>query len=322
MPVSTENKNTLEKENKIFFYVPMEKSYMDLANENIQKAKSGNKVDPKGWKIGGYASSADEDLDGESIDPKGIDLSYMLKYGLFNSDHQKGPEHIVGVIEEAYVDDKGLYVKGYLLQGVPEAEAIYRLMQTLAIGGHDRKMGFSIEGKVLEQIGGRITKCWGKAVAITMSPVNTKTYAEILKSIHSNNLESLRESSDVIKSEEIPLEEVKEHTNTDKGQFEKIISLAEEITKEAKRLIEEDTEEFGKGLVAGNNAGPAESMTGGDALRAQDLDNKPKVTTNAEDEDSKLVEYTMKKGVIDDIETARKVVKYARLLKGQGKLPE
>jgi hypothetical protein len=302
------------KEEGFYFFVPMEKSYIE------ETLKSNKSNDPKGWKIGGYASSADTDLDGESIDPYGIDTSYFLKQGWFNSDHQKGAEHKVGIPTEAFVDSRGLYVRGYLLKDVIEAQGIYQLMKALASGAHDRKVGFSVEGKVIEQQGGRILKCWVKDIAITANPVNTKTYAELIKSLK-EKYNSVATNPDLTKSEEsIPKAEIKEHAGVDKQHFEKIISLSEEISAEAHKLLEEDQEEFGKGLSAGQetgNGGPSGQQTGGDALRVQDLENKLKVTTNVEDEDPKIVEYAMKKGNCDDITTALKLIAVARLLKTQ-----
>jgi hypothetical protein len=203
-------------------------------------------------------------------------------------------------------------------------------MKALASGAHDRKVGFSVEGKVIEQQGGRIIKCWIKDIAITANPVNTKTYAELIKSIKEKydsvvvNPDLVKEDKDPLsalpmeKSEDsIPKTEIKEHAGVDKKHFEKIIGLAEEISKEAQKLLSEDQEEFGKGLEAGHDGTPSPDQKDGAALRVKDLDNKLKVTTNVEDEDQEIVKYAMKKGNLDDIATALKLIAYARLLKSQ-----
>lgn len=338
------------KEEGFHFFIPMEKSYLEKA------ISSKADKDPKSWKIGGYASSNDTDLEGESIDPYGIDTSYFLKFGYFNDDHQKGAAHKVGIPTEAFVDEKGLYVRGYLLKDIPEAQGIYRLMQTLASGSHDRQVGFSVEGKVLEQAGGRILKCWIKDIAITANPVNTKTFAELIKSLK-EKYSSVEPEPDLIKKSEsdtkdpsskggtitiaevraaaaevkkaaedsVPLAEIKEHTGVDKKHFEKIIQLADEISQEAKALLSEDKEEFGKAMEAGHttgNGGPEGQQTGGAALRRQDLDNELKVTTNNErikdEDDAEIIAYTMKKSGIDDINTIKKIIKYAVLLQKHG----
>ncbi|VVB53235.1 Uncharacterised protein [uncultured archaeon] len=307
------------KEEGFHFFIPMEKSFLEKA---LTASVADN--DPKSWKIGGYASSSDTDLEGESIDPYGIDTSYFLKFGYFNDDHQKGAAHKVGVPTEAFVDNKGLYVRGYLLKDIPEAQGIYRLMKTLASGNHNRQVGFSVEGKVIDQQGGRILKCWVKDIAITANPVNTKTYAELLKSLKEKYGAIVPEPDLVKKSEEseVPLKEIKEHTKIDRGQFEKIVRLAEEISVEAKKLIAEDVEEFGKGMEAGHDGTPSPDVKDGAALRVKDLDNKLKVTTNSPEEDEEIVKYAMEKGGFTDMALALKLIEYARLLKAQeGEIP-
>ncbi|MDD5068965.1 MAG: hypothetical protein PHN89_05230, partial [Candidatus Pacebacteria bacterium] len=104
----------------------------------------------------------------------------------------------------------------------------------------------------------------------------------------------------------------------DKGHFEKIIKLADDISQEAHKLLEEDKEEFGKALEAGTatgNTGPSGPQAGGQALRAQSLEPEVKVTTNKENED--LIKYTMEKSLVNDEKVALKIIEYARLLKEQ-----
>lgn len=305
------------KEEGFHFFIPMEKSFLEKALTSSAATES----DPKSWKIGGYASSSDTDLEGESVDPYGIDTSYFLKFGYFNDDHQKGAAHKVGVPTEAFVDNQGLYVRGYLLKDIPEAQGIYRLMKTLASGSHNRQVGFSVEGKVLEQEGGKILKCWIKDIAITANPVNTKTYAELIKSLQEKHAAVVTKPDLIKKSEEtVPVAEVKEHTKGDRKKFERIVSLAEEIAAEARKLSQEDIEEFGKGMEAGYDA--PQEKEGGEALRVQSLENKLKVTTNAPAEDDELVKYTMEKGGFTDMALALKLIEYARLLKAQeGEIP-
>lgn len=160
------------------FFAPLEKSFLEKA-----LTQKEDDSDPFGWKVGGYASSSEEDLEGESLIPGGIDFSYFLRFGWFNDDHQKGAAHKIGIPLEAYVDSKGFYTKGYLLKNIPESKGIYLLMKELATGNHPRRVGFSVEGKVVKQDGNRIVKSWVKDVAITANPVNTSTYANLVKSL-------------------------------------------------------------------------------------------------------------------------------------------
>jgi hypothetical protein len=160
------------------FFAPLEKSFLEKA-----LTTKDDDPDPFSWKVGGYASSSDTDLEGESLIPGGIDFEYFLRFGWLNDDHQKGAAHKLGIPTEAYIDGKGFYVKGYLLKGVPEARGTFLLMKELATGNHPRKVGFSVEGKVLKQEGTKIIKSWVKDVAITANPINTSTYANLVKSL-------------------------------------------------------------------------------------------------------------------------------------------
>lgn len=292
----------------IHFFMPFEKSFVDLAGANLEKGvKDSN---PYSWKIGGLASSNDKDLDGEYIEPIAFDTDYLVRFGFFNNDHQKGPEHKVGIPTKAVVTDRGLWVEGYLLKDIPAAQGIYRLMQTLAKGGHDRKVGFSVEGKILEQDGNRITKVFLKDIAITANPVNTRTYAELIK--------SMREGKNTAV---VPEPDLKKETCNcschDSGRGYSI--QCDDCLQKNAYCVEKS--KMDKALEAGNttgNTGPSGPQVGGEALRVQSLDKDLKVTTNDE-VDQELVKYTMQKSLINDEKVALKIIEYARLLKLQNK---
>jgi hypothetical protein len=137
-------------------------------------------------KIAGIASTMDEDSDGEFLDPEGFDLDYFLRYGFLNWHHQAkdNPSAIVGEPTHAYVQDKKMYVEGELYQDSKLAKDIYELGTTLQNGSSKRRLGFSIEGKVLERDPtnskivnrAQITGC-----AITPTPKNSNTLAQIVK---------------------------------------------------------------------------------------------------------------------------------------------
>lgn len=254
------------------YFVPLQKSFLDEA--------ISNQDDSKEWKIGGYASSENEDLEGESIVPGGLDIDYFLRFGWFNNDHQKGPEHKVGVPTSGRIDNKGFYVEGYLIKEMPAAQGIYQLMKAIASGKYKRNIGFSVEGKVLKQEGKKILKAWVKDVAITANPVNTATYANLVKSLKN----------------------------------------CEVFTHEGKTIChcknEKNEEPVDKGLEAGYQTS---GQTGGDALRVQDLERKSKVLTFKGMSDSELVKHVMSKYKFSE-ELAKKVLDYSRLLKShQGK---
>lgn len=133
--------------------------------------------------IQGIASTPDRDLQGEVVMQNGIDYGYFMKKGWINDDHNKGPEHKVGEPLECKITKKGFWVKARLYKGLDRAEHWWKLIKALDENQSDRKIGFSIEGKILRRDGKTIQKCWLTDVAITSSPVNTNTWAEIVKSL-------------------------------------------------------------------------------------------------------------------------------------------
>lgn len=151
---------------------------------NIEKGDDG-----KIW-VSGMASTEDKDLQGEVIKADGIILDYFLTKGYINDNHSKDTADKVGIPVEATVHKKGLWIKGFLLD-TPKAIGIYELAQALKKAGGARKLGFSVEGKVLERDDKDpkvIKKCWLKDVALTAEAVNPNTYAEFSKSFGAQDL--------------------------------------------------------------------------------------------------------------------------------------
>ncbi|APZ82310.1 prohead protease [Bacillus phage vB_BsuM-Goe2] len=123
--------------------------------------------------IRGYASTPAEDRQGESLVQKGLDISDFVTHGYFNFDHDNSK--IVGYpfAEKCVVTEKGLWVEGELLKGVEEADRMWNLALALQKSNAPRKVGFSVEGKVLERDGNKILKAKIYNVAVTANPVNT-----------------------------------------------------------------------------------------------------------------------------------------------------
>lgn len=156
------------------FFVPI---------ESISKAQDiGDKKDDRRL-IQGIASTAAIDLQGESVVQSGMDTAYFLKYGYINDDHKPGPEHKVGEPIECRATKAGLWIQAFLYKGQERAEYWWQLMNSLEESGAKRKVGFSIQGKIIRRAGNSILKCWLQDIAITASPVNTHTWAEIVKSL-------------------------------------------------------------------------------------------------------------------------------------------
>ena len=153
------------------FFVPI---------EAVVKAK-GDKDETR-W-VQGIASTSTKDLQGEVVNQNGIDYGYFLKYGYINDDHKDGPEHKVGEPVECRMTKKGLWVKAKLYKGKERSDFWWEHINALEGNKSSRKVGFSIQGKIIRRSGNTILKCWLQDVAITASPVNTNTWAEIVKSL-------------------------------------------------------------------------------------------------------------------------------------------
>lgn len=149
----------------------------------VKGGEKGSDKTGKRW-IQGIASTSDCDLQNEVVSQSGIDFEYFLKHGYFNDDHQKGPKYRVGEPTECKITKNGLWVKGFLHKEKEASDDIWEHMNSLAASGSTRKMGFSIEGKIRRRNGNRIDKCWVQNIAITAAPINTKTYADIVKSLN------------------------------------------------------------------------------------------------------------------------------------------
>jgi len=132
--------------------------------------------------IRGYASTPADDRQGESLVQKGLDISDFVTHGWLNYDHNN--EIILGYpTGNTHIDDKGLWVEGELLKGVPQADKLWDLALALKKSDAPRKLGFSVEGKVLERKGNSILKAKIYNCALTPNPVNTEaTWEAVVKS--------------------------------------------------------------------------------------------------------------------------------------------
>lgn len=183
--------------NKNFnFFIPLE----------LEKGKD-EKTGKEKMIFKGIASTVDKDSDGEFLDPKGFELDYFLKSGFTNWNHQSknNPIAIIGEPTKASVTDKGLYIETELYNDSKLAKEVWDLAQAMEKSGSKRKLGFSIEGKKLETdpLNDKIiTKARITGVAITPTPKNSNTFADICKGIYNDTpLEYEIEKEEIIKSE-------------------------------------------------------------------------------------------------------------------------
>jgi len=151
-------------------------------------------------RIGGLVSTESVDADDETLLQDGLDFEPFLEDGYFNDDHAPGTTDVLGYPEMVrriekgdtlpdgtVAPAKGTWAEGSLLEGYPPADKIWDLARSLAKTGGKRRIGFSIEGKVLQRAGAggktvaaaRITD-----VAITRRPKNKDTsLAALAKSL-------------------------------------------------------------------------------------------------------------------------------------------
>lgn len=172
------------KEDNFNFSVPIDIVKSNNENEDEQE-----------WRIGGYASTADEDRQGDEIVQKGLDISDFVNYGFFNLDHRN--DVVLGYPDKdkCRIDSHGFYVEGLLLKGVESARHMWEAAVALKKSNAPRKLGFSVEGKVLKRNElGKIVKAKIYNVALTAVPVNPNATFEALCKSFTNNMDEVKQA--------------------------------------------------------------------------------------------------------------------------------
>jgi len=136
-------------------------------------------------RIGGLISTEHQDKQGEVVLQRGLDFKDFLSSGWLNDNHSKETTGIVGypikVSKTTHEGKPATYMEGYLLPEYDRASEIWELAQSLQ--KTNRRLGFSIEGKVKQRTG-RDGKTIARAhvtnVAVTNCPVNTMTGLDLI----------------------------------------------------------------------------------------------------------------------------------------------
>ena len=208
------------------------------------------------WKIKGVASTPDKDDQNEVVFQDGLDISHLKKgLGLFNDDHKKGPENIVGQVTDAKKSSDGLHVEGYLFKEQPKAQAYKNIMCSLE-KGQEKRVKLSIEGKVLKRSKNKILRAKVTNIALTMNPINENTYAEFMKSFGAED-SNIEKSPDSCESE-VSSSALDSQVLIEKSKLEILVDMAK------------------AGLAAGNYNAPPGTLTQGAALAKESLDKKKK----------------------------------------------
>lgn len=136
-------------------------------------------------RIAGIISTEHKDQQDEVVVQNGLDLGPFLQHGWINDNHSHETAGVIGYplrVEQTIVDGKpATRMEGYLLQGHKPADKIWELAN--ALQKTDRRLGFSIEGKVRRRTGrdGKvIAEAVVRNVAATNCPVNPKTGMDVL----------------------------------------------------------------------------------------------------------------------------------------------
>lgn len=160
-----------------------------LPADLVTKAKGSNEENNK-MIISGVASTTDRDMDGEILDPNGMELDYFIKKGHINYDHlgHYDPSAIIGYPIAAEIKDDKLFIKAELYKDNDIAVKAFNLMKAMETQKAPRSLGFSIEAHVIsrrEDDKKYIEKSMITDIALTPCPKNFKTNAMVVKSFSS-----------------------------------------------------------------------------------------------------------------------------------------
>lgn len=168
------------QEVKMNIFIPMD------IESSLRKSNEEGKGEQ--WYVRGYASTPDLDLQGDIVQPSGIDIEYFKKHGWLNYEHKQDAKYAIGTpTDNCYIDfQKGLFVEAKLFQDNPFAQEMWALANSLQKSGDERKLGFSIEGGIRkrnERDNRIVEELIIKNVAITKSPANPNaTWETFMKS--------------------------------------------------------------------------------------------------------------------------------------------
>lgn len=119
-------------------------------------------------RIAGVISTETRDTQGEIVIQKGLNFEPFLKGGVYNDNHSKDTDAVVGWPEKVEYFKKGTklpdgslakanctWAEGYLLKGNgnTRADKIWDLAQAMLKSNSPRRLGFSIEGTVTKRLG-------------------------------------------------------------------------------------------------------------------------------------------------------------------------
>lgn len=164
----------------------------------IEKSEGQEKYNSR--QISGIMSTERRDRQGEVLKADGLDFKDFLSHGHFNDNHSQATSAIIGYPESTKFHDdlgsldpklvgvSGWSCTGYVVKGTSRSDGIWELAKAL-MSVPNKKLGFSVEGKVERRADKTIEKARIRNVAITNCPVNTDCSWNVLeKSFHSEDM--------------------------------------------------------------------------------------------------------------------------------------
>ena len=152
----------------------------DIEAELFEKKNSRGETET--W-VGGVCTTDHQDQEEETLLQTGLDFGPFLDHGFLNDNHDKQTGGAVGIPQSASLrklpdGHTGWYIEAKLLDN-KRAEEIKDLARALEHSGDGkRKLGFSVEGSILErdpEDPSLVRRAVVREVAITRCPVNKHT---------------------------------------------------------------------------------------------------------------------------------------------------
>lgn len=151
------------------------------------------------WRIRGVASDETQDIEGDRILRKSIDVSYAARRGYVNWDHGKGPADQIGyltkceILDEPKIEELSksipeitststIYIEGELYKHVKRAQETHDLMKSVPDGAPG--LGLSLDGMLArDKRSMGVVKAFVHGIAITPAPCHPATVAHLKKSL-------------------------------------------------------------------------------------------------------------------------------------------
>lgn len=171
---------------------------MNQLNDNIRFQipidffKAKNSKGTESYFFEGLASNSEKDSQGEELLSKQFDLTDFKNVN-YNHQSKSDANANLGLITNHQFKKEGLFVKGELFEEMPMTSGVVNWMKALKKRG--KKMQLSIEGSVLERgstdkknpLYNKILKAKLVGVALTNTPINGNTFADLLEKGYTDN---------------------------------------------------------------------------------------------------------------------------------------